>query len=100
MRRLLTALLLLTALATPAHADPLPLPTGTDVDDQLGGPADVPDNVGVVVRDRTAAPAPGAYNVCYVNGFQTQPDAKRFWLQRRDLLLQDGRGRIVEDEAW
>jgi len=86
---LLAGLLLLT-----------PLPTGTDVDYQLGGVAAVPDHVGIVVRDRTAAPAPGAYNICYVNGFQTQPDAQRFWLGRRDLLLHDGRGRIVEDEAW
>jgi hypothetical protein len=100
MRTLLTSLALLVALAAPSYADPAPLPTGTDVDYQLGGPAYVPDNVGIVVRDRTETPAPGAYNICYVNGFQTQPDAKRFWNQRRDLLLQDGRGRLVEDEAW
>ncbi|MDR7252955.1 hypothetical protein J2X46_001940 [Nocardioides sp. BE266] len=100
MRTLLTSLLLLVALAAPAAAEPTPLPTGTDVDYQLGGPAYVPDNVGIVVRDRTETPAPGAYNVCYVNGFQTQPDAKRFWRKHRDLLLQDGRGRLVEDEAW
>jgi len=78
----------------------VPLPTGTDVDYQLGGVAAVPDHVGIVVRDRTAEPAEGRYNVCYVNGFQTQPDAKRFWLHRRDLLLHDARGRIVADEAW
>ena len=108
MRRLVVAVLLLTALTAPtapaavAYADPgrAPLPTGTDVDYQLGGAADVPEQVGIVVRDRTAQPAVGRYNVCYVNGFQTQPDAKRSWLQRRDLLLQDGRGRLVEDEAW
>ncbi len=112
MRRLLTALLtaLLAAvlaglLVVPAAvgtdaAEPTALPTGTDVDYQLGGPAYVPDNVGIVVRDRTETPAPGAYNVCYVNGFQTQPDARRFWTARRGLLLQDARGRLVEDEAW
>jgi hypothetical protein len=101
MRTLVTTVLLLLALAAPAHAaDPQPLPTGTDVDYQLGGPAYVPDNVGIVVRDRTEDPAPGVYNICYVNGFQTQPDAKRFWKKHRDLLLQDGKGRLVEDEAW
>lgn len=100
MRLLVSTLLLLTALGAPAAADPAPLPTGTDVDYQLGGTAPVPDDVGIVVRDRTADPAPGTYNVCYVNGFQTQPDAKRYWRRHRDLLLQDGRGRLVEDEAW
>jgi hypothetical protein len=100
MRLLFSTLLLLTALAAPAAADPAPLPTGTDVEYQLGGTASVPDHVGIVVRDRTAEPAPGTYNVCYVNGFQTQPDAKRYWRKHRDLLLQDGRGRLVEDEAW
>ncbi|MBS2940114.1 endo alpha-1,4 polygalactosaminidase [Nocardioides sp. J2M5] len=105
MRRLLGTLLptLLAALLlgpVAAHADPVPLPTGTDVDYQLGGPAYVPDNVGIVVRDRTATPAPGAYNVCYVNGFQTQPGARRFWRARGDLLLRDDSGRLVRDEAW
>ena len=99
MRTLLTSLLLLVALAAPAAAEPRPLPTGTDVDYQLGGPAYVPDNVGIVVRDRTATPAPGAYNVCYVNGFQTQPGEQAFWRRHRDLLLSDG-GRPVVDEAW
>lgn len=99
MRLLVSTLLLLTALAAPAAADPAPLPTGTDVDYQLGGNAYVPDNVGIVVRDRRAAPAPGAYNVCYVNGFQTQPDERAFWRRHRDLLLRDG-GRPVVDQAW
>ena len=97
--RLLAAVVLLVGFAAPAHADPLPLPTGTDVDYQLGGVADLPDHVGVVVRDRRADPAPGAYNVCYVNGFQTQPDERGFWRRHRDLLLTDG-GRPVVDEAW
>lgn len=100
MRALLATVLLVVLGSVPAHAEPTPLPTGTDVDYQLGGPAYVPDNVGIVVRDRTADPAPGAYNICYVNGFQTQPDARAYWLKRRSLLLQDGSGRLVEDEAW
>jgi hypothetical protein len=97
--RLLAVVGLLLALSAPAHADPAPLPTGTDVDYQLGGPADVPGNVGIVVRDRTAEPVPGAYNVCYVNGFQTQPDEKALWRRHRDLLLRD-HGRPVVDQAW
>lgn len=94
---LLLAVLLGTGLGAPAYADPLP--TGTDVDYQLGGVRDVPDRVGVVVRDRNAAPLAGRYNVCYVNGFQTQPDERRFWRRHRDLVLRQ-HGSPVTDEAW
>lgn len=59
----------------------------------------MPDDVGIVVRDRRAEPVPGRYNVCYVNGFQTQPDEKRFWRKRRGLLLRH-EGRFVRDEEW
>jgi hypothetical protein len=76
------------------------LPTGTDVDYQLGGASDPAPNVGIVVRDRTEAPVVGIYNVCYVNGFQTQPDEKRFWRKHPGLLLRDADGRPVVDEAW
>ncbi|MCB8955619.1 MAG: endo alpha-1,4 polygalactosaminidase [Nocardioides sp.] len=75
------------------------LPTGTDVDYQLGGVSDVPAHVGIVVRDRHAAPLEGRYDVCYVNGFQTQPDERRFWRRHRHLVLKD-HGRPVVDEAW
>ncbi len=90
--------LLLTAVLTVAGAV-LPLPTGTDLDYQLGGNRSVPGNVGIVVRDRLAAAAPGRYNVCYVNGFQTQPQEKRFWLDHPRLLLRH-QGRLVVDEDW
>jgi hypothetical protein len=105
MRTLLAAALLLVVAHDPAHADqhgpaPVPLPTGTDVDYQLGGPADPAPNVGIVVRDRTEEPAAGRYNICYVNGFQTQPDARRYWQGRPGLLLRDPDGDPVEDEAW
>ena len=76
------------------------LPTGTDVDYQLGGAVDAPTNVGIVVRDREERPQAGRYNVCYVNGFQTQPDAKAFWLERPALILRDADGEPVVDEAW
>ena len=97
---LLTVLLvgLLLPLAGPASARE-PLPSGSDVDYQLGGTAPPPARVGIVVRDRTARPVPGRYNVCYVNGFQTQPDARRFWRARWSLVLKDG-GRPVVDEDW
>ncbi len=87
----------ITAPAAAAE-DWTPPPADVDLDYQLGGAVDVPDHVGVVVRDRTEEPA-GRYDVCYVNGFQTQPDARRFWRQRWGLVLKD-QGRAVVDEAW
>ncbi|MBI2244634.1 MAG: endo alpha-1,4 polygalactosaminidase [Nocardioides sp.] len=98
----LLVLALVAVIPATASADPppvTPLPTGTDVDYQLGGAAEVPDHVGIVVRDRTDSPADGRYNVCYVNGFQTQPDQRRFWKRHWRLVLKDG-GEPVEDEAW
>ncbi len=59
----------------------------------------MPAHVGILVRDRRAAPADGRYNVCYVNGFQTQPDERGFWKKRMRLVLKRG-GRPVVDEAW
>lgn len=99
MRRVLLALVALVLLtAGPVAAVERP-PAGTDVDYQLGGSRGVPDHVGIVVRDRTEAPAPGRYNVCYVNGFQTQPDALGWWRRHADLVLRRD-GRPVVDEAW
>lgn len=91
---------MLTALAAVLTAAIALLPTGTDVDYQLGGPATPAGNVGIVVRDRTVAPAAGLYNVCYVNAFQTQPGERRLWRSRPGLVLRDDRGRPVVDEAW
>jgi hypothetical protein len=90
----LLGLLATTALAVPS------LPAGTDVDYQLGGATEPAANVGIVVRDRTEPPAPGRFNVCYVNGFQAQPDAGRFWRRHQGLLLHDGSGAPVVDEDW
>ena len=59
----------------------------------------MPDHVGIVVRDREAEPVEGKYNVCYVNGFQTQPGERRFWRQHWRLVLKRG-GKPVVDEAW
>src|SRR3546814_11049879 len=84
-------------------ADPgrvlLPPVTG-QFDYQLGGAEDDGD-LAVVVRDASAQPVPGAYNVCYVNGFQTQPDQAAPWAaDHAELLLHDGAGRTVGDPAW
>ena len=75
------------------------LPVQSDVDYQLGGSAAVPDHVGIVVRDRSAHPLAGKYNVCYVNGFQTQPNQKAFWHRHWNLVLKEG-GKPVTDQSW
>lgn len=96
---LLGVVLSLTISAAAATARE-PLPVGPDVDYQLGGAVGRPDHVGIVARDRTEAPAAGRYNICYVNGFQTQPNEKRFWLDHHRGLLLKQRGKPVVDEHW
>ena len=50
-------------------------PVGGKLDYQLGGAYAPPAGVTIVSRDRKAAPGRAAlYNICYVNGFQIQPD--------------------------
>ncbi|MFE2941821.1 endo alpha-1,4 polygalactosaminidase [Streptomyces sp. NPDC059255] len=70
-------------------------------DYQLGGAYDPPAGVRTVIRDRTAKPAPGVFNICYVNAYQTQPDAVGWWQKNHpDLLLRDADGDTVIDEDW
>jgi hypothetical protein len=102
VRAVLLALLLLLVAAPSsagaAHAISLP-PTGTDWDYQLGGSRPVPGHVGIVERDRRAAPAAGKYGICYVNGFQTQADEKAFWHRHWSLVLKRNRKPVV-DSVW
>jgi hypothetical protein len=99
---LLTLLLVLVGVpggsATAGTTITLP-PTGTDWDYQLGGSRPVPDHVGIVERDRRAAPAAGTYDICYVNGFQTQADEKAFWHRHWSLVLKRD-GKPVVDSVW
>ncbi|KPC83974.1 MULTISPECIES: endo alpha-1,4 polygalactosaminidase [Streptomyces] len=78
------------------------LPTaGMKFDYQIGGGYTPPDGVRAVSRDREDEPAPGQYNVCYVNAFQTQPGALDWWQDTHpDLLLRDGDGELIIDEGW
>jgi hypothetical protein len=72
-------------------------------DYQLGGAYRPSSRVRVISRDRAAEPLPGAYNVCYVNAFQSQPGAAaaRWWRRNHPaLLLRDDRGELVVDEEW
>jgi hypothetical protein len=101
---LLTALLLpalalgRAAPASAGRAITLP-PTGTDWDYQLGGARSVPGHVGIVERDRRAKPLRRIYSICYVNGYQTQVEQKRFWRRHWGLVLKRG-GKPVTDSVW
>lgn len=76
-------------------------PSGGVADYQLGGAYRPAAKVDIVVRDRTEMPVPGVYSVCYVNAFQTQPGALRWWKSKHPrLLLRDARGRLVRDANW
>lgn len=75
-------------------------PTNAKVDYQLGGPYTPPAGVTVVSRDRTAPPAAGIYNICYVNGFQIQPGEESMWMQQHpELILRDSGGPVI-DPDW
>ncbi|MFF3994327.1 endo alpha-1,4 polygalactosaminidase [Streptomyces cyaneofuscatus] len=86
--------------AKPAPKVVLPKADAT-FDYQIGGAYTPPAGVKALSRDRGAKPVRGLYNVCYVNAFQTQPDAMDWWQKKNpDLLLRDGSGKPVNDEAW
>jgi hypothetical protein len=76
-------------------------PAGAAADYQLGGAYQPPPGATLLVRDSTATPAAGLYNVCYVNGFQTQPADRDLWLtQRRDLILFGADQAPLIDSNW
>ena len=87
-------------------------PSGGVFDYQLGGAYDPAADVTIVARDRTAEPASGVYSICYVNLFQTQPDADdgpdpratgttAWWeAEHPELLLRDADGALVVDDDW
>ncbi|ROV67306.1 endo alpha-1,4 polygalactosaminidase [Streptomyces globisporus] len=92
-----------SATDSPAKAAPKVVPPTANAvfDYQIGGPYTPPAGVEAVSRDRGARPADGLYNVCYVNAFQTQPDALDRWEEDDpDLLLRNADGGLIEDEDW
>ncbi len=94
MRCFLLASLALMPL--PALAEPGPLPATGQADYQLGGGYPLPPGVTIVARDSQDLPVPGAFNICYVNGFQTQPG--EVW--PADLLLRGPNGEPLADPNW
>lgn len=73
-------------------------PAGAFFDYQLGGAYPPQAGVRVVARDRTAPPAEGLYNICYINAFQTQPGELDLW--PGGLLFHDAAGELIRDTDW
>lgn len=92
-------LLLAGCTTVPDAGPPLP-PAGAGFDYQLGGGYPPADGVTVVARDSTDDPAPDAYNICYVNGFQTQPGESEHWLAEHPDLVLNIDGEPFLDPGW
>lgn len=76
-------------------------PANAGFDYQLGGSYRPVASVRVVGRDRTSHPLAGHYNICYINGFQTQDYQAEWWMKNHnDLLLHDANGDLVGDPNW
>lgn len=76
-------------------------PQDGNLDYQLGGAYAPPAGVTIVSRDRAETPAPGLYNICYVNGFQAQAEDVDFWQHEHpDLVLRNGSGAPIIDPDW
>ncbi|MFM2418489.1 MAG: hypothetical protein RL385_3212 [Pseudomonadota bacterium] len=76
-------------------------PVNATFDSQLGGDYPPPAGVSIVSRDRLGSAAPGLYNICYVNAYQTQGADRSFWLnQHAALVLRDSGGDPVIDVNW
>jgi hypothetical protein len=87
-----------TADPTPATSIALP-PPGAPFDYQLGGAYPPAADVQVVGRDSTDEPS-GRYDICYVNGFQTQPQDSTSWLRDAPQLLLHRDGKPYVDPGW
>jgi len=87
-----------SATTTAPKSDYALPPANAVWDYQIGGPYTPIAQVGIVDRDHAESPAAGKYNVCYVNGFQTQPGDSGQWPSA--ALLRDSAGKLVEDKDW
>jgi Glycoside-hydrolase family GH114 len=76
-------------------------PINAKFDYQLGGAYPPPTGVTAVTRDRHAHRVAGAYSICYVNAFQTQPGSLPWWRRHHSrLLLRTSSGHLVHDPGW
>ncbi|GLB45070.1 putative glycoside hydrolase family 114 protein [Lyophyllum shimeji] len=100
------ALLALCVAATTASATILPRsvtppPVNGKFDYQIGGSYTPASDVTIVSRDNAENPAAGKYNICYLNAFQTQPEAQSWWKTNHpDLLLKKSDGSYFQDQDW
>ena len=78
---------------------PLP-PANAGFDYQIGDPYPPAASVRVLTRDHDATPVAGRYNICYVNGFQAQPEAAAWWRKTHPDLLLTRNGRTIVDSDW
>lgn len=85
--------------AVPAAAVEPP-PPGGRFEYQIGGAGPTLAETRIVSRDRHDPPAPGVYSICYINGFQAQPDELDWWRRHHPGLLLRHRGRLVVDQDW
>lgn len=88
--------IVVTSWIAKAETQISPLPRQLVFDYQLSGDYPLPKGMTVVVRDSTASPEPGLFNICYVNGFQTQPGA--IW--PAELLVPGPDGQPLADLNW
>lgn len=93
------AVVAIAGAATAQETVRLP-PAGGQYDSQLGGAYDPPPGTVIVSRDRADPVAPGLYNVCYVNAFQTQPQETEWWLAHHPDLLLRHDSILAEDPNW
>ncbi len=84
---------------TPTRA-PKDFPTSGGVDYQLGGSYPPPAGTTIVARDSTDRPAAGVYSICYLNGFQTQPQDAAWWLSKHPALVLTTAAGPVRDADW
>jgi hypothetical protein len=83
-----------------SHHVALP-PANGRFDYQIGGAYKPLRSVRIVDRDRTSKPAPGVYNICYINAFQTQAYQDGWWKRHHpQLLLRNSSGKLIEDPGW
>ncbi len=91
---------------TPTAAGYTLPPANATFDYQINDAYTLPAGVRVVSRDHDASPAKSAdpakpiYNICYVNGFQTQTDAADWWKSNHNDLLLYRNGKLVTDSDW
>lgn len=73
---------------------------GAGFDYQLGGAYPPPHGATVIERDRLAKPAGAGYDICYVNGFQTQPDDSAAFARKHPEVVVRVDGKPLADPGW